>query len=171
MRQVGSDTSATGNLSRSIAPAVTTTEVGEMHEGLVLESPMVPIEQSLIDAYAELCGDRNPIHLDPDYAKKCGLKNTIAHGALVLSKALGLAYELGCFQKTGTQFTEAHLKFKNPVYAGDRIGLRLTIVKFKELRHGYVRIVAEVKVVNDKGTVVHQYEWHGFFNKQCGNAA
>lgn len=172
MQQVGSDTSAADNLSQLIAPAITTTTVGEeMREGLVLESAMVPIGQSLIDAYAEMFGDRNPIHLNLCYARECGLKNTIAHGALVFSKALGLAYELGCFQKTGTQFTEANLKFKTPVFAGDRIGLQLKILKFKELRRGFVRVVAEAKIVNDQGIVIHQYEWHGFFNRQCGHAA
>ena len=171
MRHVGSDTSSPDSLSPPVASVVRPTEAGEIYEGLVLNSPMVPIEQSLIDAYAEMFGDRNPIHLDPCYAKKCGLPNTIAHGALVLSRALGLAYDLGCFRKNGTQFKEANLKFKIPVHAGDHIGLQMKIVEIKELKHDLVRVLAEAKIVNHEGLVVHRYEWHGFFLKRPCQAA
>lgn len=171
MQHVVGDPSAQAGVQQSIASAITTGGAEEIYEGLFLKSALVPIEQSLIDSYAEMCGDKNPIHLDPQHARRCKLKNTIAQGALVFSRALGLAYELGCFQKTGTQFTEANLKFKAPVYAGDRISLQLKIVKAKELRHGIVRVVAEAKIVNQEDVIIQENEWHGFFNKQSGHIA
>jgi acyl dehydratase len=37
-----------------------------------------------IAAYAEASGDRNPIHLDDDFARSVGLPGVIAHGMLQL---------------------------------------------------------------------------------------
>ena len=38
-------------------------------------------EQDIV-AFAELTGDRNPVHLDADYASKTMFKERIAHGML-----------------------------------------------------------------------------------------
>lgn len=38
-----------------------------------------------IEIFAKLTGDRNPLHLDPDYAKKMGLESPVAHGMLTAS--------------------------------------------------------------------------------------
>lgn len=38
-----------------------------------------------IRSYAEVSGDFNPIHTDPIYAEKAGLKGCIAHGMLVMA--------------------------------------------------------------------------------------
>ena len=40
------------------------------------------VTQEQIDAYAEVSGDHNPIHIDPDAARAVGLDGTIAHGML-----------------------------------------------------------------------------------------
>lgn len=40
------------------------------------------VTQEQIDAYAQASGDRNPIHVDPDFARAVGLPGTIAHGLL-----------------------------------------------------------------------------------------
>lgn len=40
------------------------------------------ITREQIDAYAEASGDRNPIHLDDEFARRVGLPGVIAHGLL-----------------------------------------------------------------------------------------
>lgn len=42
----------------------------------------VTFSRDQIAAYAEASGDRNPIHLDDDFAKSVGLPGVIAHGLL-----------------------------------------------------------------------------------------
>jgi 3-hydroxybutyryl-CoA dehydratase len=42
------------------------------------------ISQPVVDRYAELSGDFNPIHVDPAYAAKTPFGRTVAHGPLVL---------------------------------------------------------------------------------------
>jgi acyl dehydratase len=43
------------------------------------------VDQKLVSAFAELTGDRQYIHVDPDACKREGLEGTIAHGFLTLS--------------------------------------------------------------------------------------
>lgn len=42
-------------------------------------------DQPMIDAWAELSGDRNPLHVDPEYAAGTPFGGTIAHGHLSLA--------------------------------------------------------------------------------------
>lgn len=42
------------------------------------------ISQETIDAYAELSGDFNPLHVDPEYAGRSEFGSTIAHGPIGL---------------------------------------------------------------------------------------
>lgn len=50
-------------------------------------SPLVkpPIEQEQLKRYAAASGDYNPIHLDPDAARRVGLDDVIAHGMLSMA--------------------------------------------------------------------------------------
>ena len=44
----------------------------------------VTITREQIAAYAEASGDRNPIHLDDEFARSVGLPGVIAHGMLLM---------------------------------------------------------------------------------------
>lgn len=48
-----------------------------------------------IREYAAASGDFNPIHTDPDYAQKAGLKGCIAHGMLVMALGSRAIHEWG----------------------------------------------------------------------------
>jgi acyl dehydratase len=45
------------------------------------------VTQMQIDAYANVSGDHNPIHINPDVARSVGLGGTIAHGMLSMAFA------------------------------------------------------------------------------------
>lgn len=42
----------------------------------------IAISQALIDAYAEVSGDFNSVHVDPEAGRAAGFGGTIAHGCL-----------------------------------------------------------------------------------------
>ena len=50
-------------------------------------APLVkpPVEQALLNRYADASGDHNPIHLDQDAARRVGLEGIIAHGMLSMA--------------------------------------------------------------------------------------
>lgn len=43
------------------------------------------VTQEVIDQYAEVSGDRNPLHIDPEFARGTRFKGTISHGFLTLA--------------------------------------------------------------------------------------
>ena len=53
----------------------------------------VTFTRDQIAAYAEASGDRNPIHLDDDFARSVGLPSLIAHGMLQMGIAATVAAE------------------------------------------------------------------------------
>jgi len=42
------------------------------------------VAQETIDRYADLSGDHNPLHVDPEYAARSPFGSTIAHGPIAL---------------------------------------------------------------------------------------
>jgi 3-hydroxybutyryl-CoA dehydratase len=52
--------------------------------GEKLPQRSIRITQAMIDAYAELSGDFNPIHVDPAAAARTPFGGTIAHGCIPL---------------------------------------------------------------------------------------
>ncbi len=54
----------------------------------------VTFTREQITEYAEASGDRNPIHLDDDFARSVGLPGVIAHGMLQMGLLANLAVEL-----------------------------------------------------------------------------
>ncbi len=43
------------------------------------------IDGEMIDSFAQVSGDSNPLHIDSDYARRSGFKDQIAHGMLCTS--------------------------------------------------------------------------------------
>ena len=56
--------------------------LADLKAGDELPEHSVEITRDQITAYAEASGDRNPIHLDEEFAKSVGLPGVIAHGML-----------------------------------------------------------------------------------------
>src|SRR5688572_33047784 len=71
--------------------------------------------------FADLTGDRNPVHLDPEFARTTPFRRCIAHGLLGLAVVGGLAW------KAPPAHTLAFLElrewyFRAPIFPGDKIG-------------------------------------------------
>src|SRR5690242_5916335 len=87
------------------------------------------ISQADIVAFAEVSGDRNAVHLNPEYASKSPFKGVIAHGMLsasFISSVLGTK-----LPGEGTIYMSQSLRFLAPVRPGDRV---VTCVTVKEIR-------------------------------------
>lgn len=80
------------------------------------------VTQVQINAYAEVSGDHNPIHLDPATARSVGLDGTIAHGMLSMA-FLGelLTNWLATQPERGGWVTRLRVRFQAMVSPGDTI--------------------------------------------------
>lgn len=81
------------------------------------------VDQAMINAYAEATGDRNPIHIDPEFARSTQFGGTIAHGMLVLAFVQeALVSKLGHNALFGKKLS---VRFKAPVRPGDNVSVDL----------------------------------------------
>ena len=107
------------------------------------------VSEGNIVAFAEISGDRNPVHLDADYAATTMFKERIAHGMLsaaYISAVFGMK-----LPGPGAIYMSQTLKFKAPVKIGDTV---VTTVKVAELMPEKRRARFEcVCIVNDKPVV------------------
>lgn len=72
-------------------------------------------DASTLAAYADASGDHNPIHLDPDAARKAGLDDCVVHGMLIMAWAASTAAEtVGGAQN----LRSLKMRFKAPLYVG-----------------------------------------------------
>ena len=99
---------------------------------LVLEKVFT---QADFDAFAELSGDDNPIHVDEVFSSKTRFGRTVSHGMLLGTILRGMLDRL----VPGARQVEQKLMFPSPTYAGD--AMRFAVVrKSDDGRH----VVADV---------------------------
>lgn len=129
----------------------------DIEVGLELVSDLRTVEASDIVAFAELSGDRNPLHLDPTgVAEGSPFELAVAHGLLVTSISSGQATEadrwaLGIY-------LEASRRFVAPVVAGDAIRTISRVTDVRRSRSAPDRgiVTLDVRVENQRGQVVQE---------------
>ena len=119
------------------------------------------ISEDDIMNFAELSGDNNRIHTDPEFSKTTVFGRQVAHGLLGLAIASGLAWQTGILDGTVIAFREVNeWKFVKPVFIGDTLYVELQVKETKGLPRiggGSVTITLEVKNQNDE--VCHRGLW------------
>lgn len=107
------------------------------------------ITEDIGQAFAEVSQDKNPIHLDEDYAKDTRFGKQIAHGMLLGSYISGMiGMEL---PGEGTIYMKQELSFLRPVYYGDRIRVEIEV---SELLSEKKRAVLSTNCYNQNGEQV-----------------
>jgi 3-hydroxybutyryl-CoA dehydratase len=96
-----------------------------------------------IEAFAEVSGDSNPVHLDDAYAKGTTFGERIAHGMLsgaYISAVLGTK-----LPGPGAIYLSQSLRFRRPVRIGDLVVARATVKTLDSARgHVTLETVCEV---------------------------
>jgi 3-hydroxybutyryl-CoA dehydratase len=113
------------------------------------------ITDELVNGFAKVIGDFNPVHLDQAYAEKTPFKGRIAHGALsigLLSNVLG-----NILPGHGTIYLSQEVKFLAPVRIGDTITVRVEVVELIPEKN---RAKFRTTCANQDGTlVVDGFAW------------
>lgn len=107
------------------------------------ESTTATITAEMIDTFADITGDHNPIHVDEAYAKTTQFGGRIAHGALsasFISAVLG-----NKLPGPGAVFVELNLRFRKPAMIGDEILAVAEVVEINE-RTGRVKMKCHCEV-------------------------
>jgi acyl dehydratase len=96
------------------------------------------VTQQDIDAFAELTGDDQWIHVDPELAKDGPFGGTIAHGLLTLSlgpRMVGTIYRIDGM-KMGVNYGYDRIRFPAPVPVGAKIRVGATLEDVEDVPNG-----------------------------------
>jgi 3-hydroxybutyryl-CoA dehydratase len=111
------------------------------------------IVEADIIAFAEISGDKNPLHLNAEFAANSRFGRRIAHGALVsslISNVIG-----NQLPGQGSIYLSSSLKFRAPTFIDDTITATATISSIRTDKPIYV---LECVCSNQRGEVVCQGE-------------
>lgn len=84
------------------------------------------VTEAMIAAFAEVSGDRNPVHLDAAYAATTPFKERIAHGVLsasFISAVIGMQ-----LPGPGAIYVSQTLSFRRPVKIGANVHTRVEVI-------------------------------------------
>jgi len=87
------------------------------------------ISDEMIQSFADLTGDTNPVHLDDAYAAGTRFGRRIAHG--MIAAGLISATLANDLPGPGTVYLSQTLQFKTPIYPGDTV---TAMVEVKSVR-------------------------------------
>ena len=110
---------------------------------------MHTVEEADIVAFADVSGDRNPVHLDESYAAETQFNGRIAHGMLsaaYISAVLGME-----LPGPGAIYLSQNLSFKRPVRIGDTVIARATIAA---IDHEKARVTLKTECLANNKQVV-----------------
>jgi 3-hydroxybutyryl-CoA dehydratase len=83
-----------------------------------------------VHAFAQISGDKNPVHLDDDHAVKTRFGQRLVHGILtagLISAILGME-----LPGPGSIYLSQTLNFRAPVYIGDTITATATVSNIRQ---------------------------------------
>ncbi len=136
------------------------------HHGLYYEdidldaqwvSPTRQITQQDVMQFAEMTGDFNPLHVDPEYARRTPFKRPIAHGLLGLSLMAGLGSDSPAV-RTAAFVRIVDWRFVRPIFPGDWITIHTRVVRKESSGRRHGRVAWRRQIVNQHGEVVQDGE-------------
>ncbi|MWB78738.1 dehydratase [Pseudooceanicola sp. 216_PA32_1] len=125
--------------------------------GQVFTSQGRTVTETDLTMFSMLTGDWNPIHNDAEYAGGTRFGQRLIHGAFGIGLGLGLMHTLGIFEDSAVALLDVQeWKFVEPVYIGDTLHLKLTILDKSLGKSGRTgRIGRQFELINQHGRAAH----------------
>ena len=127
----------------------------EFAVGQVFTTPERSVTAADVGAFADLTGDDNPLHTDPEFAARTQFGGLVAHGVFGISLALGLAARTGVFTGSAAALLGVDgWRFHSPVRVGDAVHARIEIVSTRLTSSGRTGVVGRhFELVDSLGVV------------------
>ena len=113
----------------------------------------VSIDEEMVERFANLSGDFNPLHMDEDYAKNTKFQKRVVHGMLLasfFSRLVGMH-----LPGKKALYLLQNLKFKNPAFIGDQLKVTGRVTSVSE----QLKIITmETTILNSKGQTLVEGE-------------
>ena len=127
------------------------TSMGQLESAVGRElgpTPWRTLDQPVVDAFAEVTGDHNWIHVDPARAAEGPFGRTIAHGYFTLSLIPSFGHQLFSLDLEAVRLNYGlnKVRFPAPVPVGSRIRARSSMVSVELTGDGAVQVVNRVTI-------------------------
>jgi acyl dehydratase len=110
------------------------------------------VTQQNIDQFAEVTGDDQWIHIDPERARQSPFGGTIAHGYYTLSLAPRFSYDMFKFEgfTFGVNYGLNRVRFPAPMPVGGRVRMRAKLLALEDIPGG-AQITTELTFEREGG--------------------
>lgn len=102
-----------------------------------------------VNAFALISGDKNPIHLDPNFAGRTVFQKPLVHGFLYASMISEIIANQ--IPGPGSIYINQELQFKRPVYHYDRL---TAIVVIEEIKIAKSIYILRTSILNNENEIV-----------------
>lgn len=113
------------------------------------------ITQDMVNDFAKLTGDYNPLHVDNEYAKTTEFKKPVVHGMLganFVSTLIGME-----LPGQGALWLDQKFNFLSPIRVNDTLSIVGEVIEVN-IRHNILKIA--VKITNQLGKIVIEGSGH-----------
>jgi acyl dehydratase len=139
----------------------------DLAPGMAFRSGPRQVTRADIADFARLSGDHTRLHSDDAYAAGTPFGGVVAHGALNLAVATGLAWASGLFEGTVLAVVSMDIAFERPVFPGDSVTLLLRVSRLDPRpRQDRGRVAFEVDLENQAGKRVLSGTWSLLLRRQ-----
>ncbi|MBX9845152.1 MAG: MaoC family dehydratase N-terminal domain-containing protein [Xanthobacteraceae bacterium] len=125
----------------------------DLHEGFSFVGSEKALTVDLFKGFAELTGDRHPIHYDAAYAGKTRFGRPVAHGLLLMAMTAVGATELSArLEAAMVALVSQRSEFLKPAFVGDRLRTSYEVLSNAVTKSGTTaRVELMVRVANAQG--------------------
>jgi acyl dehydratase len=108
-------------------------------------SDWLEVTQERIDRFADVTGDHQFIHVDPEKAAQTPFGGTIAHGLFSLGIGPALSYEMWTVEGVAFALNYGYnkIRFPAPLPVGSRVRMRATLADVTEIAGGAQFVVTQ----------------------------
>lgn len=99
-------------------------EIDEINVGDYAEITKL-MTNDMVNMFAQISEDFNPVHLNADYAEKSRYKRKIIHGLMATSLFSGLFGTK--IPGEGCVYKSQNIRFKRPIYVGDEVTAKIEV--------------------------------------------
>ena len=109
----------------------------------------VNVDSKMLESFANISGDFNPLHMDPIYAEQTQFKKQVCHGMLLasfFSKLVGMHIP----GKSALYFSQS-LNFRAPCFVNDVVTVKGTVIEKRETTK---MITIKTEIINQDSVCV-----------------
>ena len=97
--------------------------------GQTFRSPPHEVTEEALLQFAEVSGDKAPIHVDADYAAGTQFGQRLVHGPYGLARFFGALHDLHIVDQTVIGLLDTNWRYLKPVFVGDTLTFDITVTR------------------------------------------